>query len=422
MTDSDDSTLLGDARAISTQWRSQMDLATMTDALLAEAGLRSSTLDVVAIGKASREMTAAVEDSLGERVRRRVMVCDIDVARGSTSPDVVVGEHPVPGPESLRAGAAVLHFLDQPTDADATNFLISGGASSLCVVPADPLTLGDLHQVWELALRAGSDITTLNMIRAASSLVAGGAVLRHVRTPRSTSFILVDNVISGARWVASSMTYDYQPSEEEVARLFGEIGVADPALRDRLLEGFRTRAAAMATPVSARHENRVLAEPAQMLTLALTEARRRGYHVIDMGARVSGDVSDIVREWSAVMASAPSGPVALVGVGEVTVRVSGSGRGGRCQEFAWLMADVLAWARRPCAFVAQASDGRDHLEGVAGAWVDDTTRARLVAAGLDWETVRDSHDTYPALHALGNVIEGAHTGWNLCDLYVATLE
>ena len=150
-----------------------------------------------------------------------------------------MGEHPVPGEGSLRAGQAVLDFLDEPSDADATLFLISGGASSLCVVPAPPLSLDDLAAVWEAALRSGADITTLNMIRAASSLIAGGAVLRHVGTARSESFILVDNVVSGAEWVASAMTYDFRPSEAFVSELWDRIGVTDAGVRSRLLEGVR---------------------------------------------------------------------------------------------------------------------------------------------------------------------------------------
>jgi glycerate 2-kinase len=105
----------------------------------------------------------------------------------------------------------------------------------------------------------------------------------------------------------------------------------------------------------------------------------------------------------------------------VTVKVSGEGEGGRSQEFAWLMADVLARSGRTGAFVAQASDGRDHVENVAGAWVDEATFGEISAHGIDWASVAESHDTYPALRAAGHLIDGEHTGWNLCDLYVAVL-
>jgi hydroxypyruvate reductase/glycerate 2-kinase len=259
------------------------------------------------------------------------------------------------------------------------------------------------------------------MIRAASSLISGGAVLRHVGTTRSESFILVDNVVSGAEWVASAMTYDFRPTEAFVSELWDRIGVVDAGLRSRLLEGFETRALLMDRPPRTQHENAVLAEPAMMLEFAVQEAGRRGYQVIDMGADISGDVNDVVAHWSSAIEASPPGCVALVGVGEVTVKVRGSGEGGRCQEFAWLMADVLAKNNRVGAFVAQASDGRDHIQGVGGAWVDGETRAAAGDRGIDWAGVGESHDTYSALKALGRLIKGGHTGWNLCDLYVAVL-
>lgn len=399
-----------------------MDLGELTSALLAESGLRETTVDLVAIGKASREMSAAVVDVLGTKVQRRITVCDESSAlRDAATFDVVVGDHPVPGQRSLRAGQAVLTFLDEPSDADATLFLVSGGASSLCVVPAPPLSLGDLHAVWAAVLRSGADITTLNMIRAATSEIAGGAVLRHVGTGRSASFILVDNVVSGAPWVASALTYDFQPSDDAMLDLWDAIDVNDVALRSRLLEALRTRDAMMSAPIRAGHENVVLAEPAMMLGFAVLDAHHRGYQVIDVGASITGDVKKVAAEWATTIEAAPDGPVAIIGVGEVTVKVSGEGVGGRGQEFAWLMADVLARSGRVGTFVAQASDGRDYVAGVAGAWVDDATLAKTNALGIDWAGVAGSHDTYPALRALGQLIDGEHTGWNLCDIYVAVL-
>jgi glycerate-2-kinase len=86
------------------------------------------------------------------------------------------------------------------------------------------------------------------------------------------------------------------------------------------------------------------------------------------------------------------------------------------------MAKELASLPRPSAFVARASDGRDYVEGVAGAWSTGSTLARSAALGLDWASVASRHDTYPALRALDQLIEGGHTGWNLCDLYVVLID
>ncbi len=412
-----DTTLLEDAFAISTRWLSEMDLNHLTEERLARAQLGSGSVDVVAIGKASREMAAATRRTLGSRVQRHIVVSDVGEEVSTPEEIVIVGEHPVPAAHSARAGDAVVSFLMSPDHAGSVVFLLSGGASSLCVAPAQPLTLEDLDEVWRGALRAGVDITTLNEIRASTSLIGGGALLRHVRAARSTSLILVDNVVSGAQWVASAMTYDYEPTSRAVDELWGLIDV-DESLRSRMRAAFAKRRILMGRELVTRHRNLVLADPGMMLEWALAEARQRGYQTVDMGARVSGDVKDIAHEWGhAVRIARPKS--AVVGVGEVTVRVDGSGEGGRCQEFAWRMARELAHSSRDVTFLARSSDGRDFIRGVAGAWVSTDTWARIGARSLNWDDIARSHDTHPALSALGQLIEGGHTGWNLCDIYVA---
>jgi glycerate-2-kinase len=412
--------LVDDAQAIASRWMADLDLTTLIRERLRESTMPEGRVDLVAIGKASPEMAHAARTVLAGRVRREILVCDDAALRGVSVDNALVGEHPVPGEGSLHAGRAVVSFLESADHADATLFLISGGASSLCVLPAPPLTLDDLDEIWRAALRAGVDITTLNQIRATTSLIAGGVLLRYVRTKLTKSLVLVDNVVSGAPWVASAMTYDYSPTGDEVNTLWAKIDV-DASLRLKLLAAFEERSRVMASRPSPIHENVVVGEPAMMLSSAIEEASQRGYRVVDMGARVIGDVGSVAHEWGKVVVNA-SEQTAVIGVGEVTVQVEGSGVGGRCQEFAWLMAKELNGGSRHSAFVARTSDGRDYVEGVAGAWVMNDTMARLDEVGFDWLTVAQAHDTYPALRALGQLIKGGHTGWNLCDVYVALVD
>lgn len=83
------------------------------------------------------------------------------------------------------------------------------------------------------------------------------------------------------------------------------------------------------------------------------------------------------------------------------------------------MAKEIAELERDSVFVARASDGRDFVEGVGGAWVDGSTVERARRLDVDWKLVAEANDSHSALGALGQLIEGGHTGWNLCDLYVA---
>ncbi len=409
--------LVTDLLAIASSWTDHV----VIDDLIGPAvnDLDVGSVDVVAIGKAAPEMTAAAAAHLGERLRRRLVISDADAA--ASSRDVVIGEHPVPGPASLRAAHQLLDFLGS-SDAELTLVLLSGGASSLCALPVSPVDLGALGELWTAALAVGADITTLNRLRAATSQIAGGAVLRRVKTPRVRTLIEVDNVVSGAPWVASGMTFDYDPSPEELDSLIVAVGLPT-ALADRFARAGKRRRALMAETARTDVENVVVADPEILLREATGEAIRRGYSVISLGQRVIGDVEDVVADWSVALdeATQRSGPQCLLGVGEVTVRVTGDGLGGRCQAFAWSMAGELARLARPAAFAARASDGRDFVAGVAGGWADDETVARASSRGVNWLAVKERHDSFHGLRAVDQLLPGARTGWNLCDLYVAVL-
>lgn len=416
-----------DALDISGHWSIEMNMEELIWRQLRATGLLAShnTVDVVAIGKASVPMARHVRALLGSRISRHIVLTNGEntLSLDATNENIVVGDHPVPGERSLAAGTAIINFFDDPSVSDVTLFLISGGASSICVVPEDPLTLTDLADLWRSALATGIDITTLNQLRAATSRISGGAILRRVRTPSCQSLIMVDNVTSGPRWVASGLTYEYRPQRSEVVKLIELIERSGSPLEEKILAAFEHRSRIMSQPVDTIVKNSVVAEPAMMLECARRRAQQLGYRVIDVGAQIDGDVANVVNDWSRTIERerARGDSICVIGVGEVTVNVHGSGRGGRCQEFAWRMAAVLQHLDRTGVFVARASDGRDFMAGVAGAWVNESTQSRAKTRDLVWSEILAANDSFRALEALGQIIDGAPTGWNLCDLYVAVL-
>ncbi|MDE2281535.1 MAG: DUF4147 domain-containing protein [Actinomycetales bacterium] len=409
------------ALAIASDWLERLDLSALVAAAL--HGETAEHVDLVALGKAAGELCDAAQGVLGARVARRLIIADASGAALRPGGDVVVGEHPVPGAGSLAAGRRLVDFLGHGSAAELTVFLVSGGASSLCSWPADPLGLDGLAELWRAALGAGVDITTLNQLRAATSMIAGGGVLRHVTTARSRSLIMVDNVVSGAPWVASGLTYEYDPSADELTELLGRVR-ADGPLAARASAAAAARRSVMDRPVTTVHDNVIVADPALLLERAIASAAELGYEVHALGEAVQGDVEEVAQRFAAELGDLATRPGrhCVLGVGEVTVHVRGSGVGGRCQELAWTMATVLEALGCRASFVARSSDGRDYVEGVAGGWVDETTGARARNAGLDWAAIKHDNDANRGLGTLGQLIAGGHTGWNLCDLYVAVLE
>lgn len=413
-------TLVVDADVLSKGWLSDLDMTTVMAGHLIPILKTTSRVDLIAIGKASVGMARCAEQCLAERIERRLIITDAEGAQEAHGdPSVLWGEHPIAGAASLDAAKRLVTFLDADDHADVTVFLISGGASSLCAWPSPPLSLTDLEGLWNAALEQGVDITTLNMARAATSNIAGGAILRHVQSATSRSLIMVDNVVSGAAWVASGLTYDFNPSRAHFESVLEALGLTTTPLGTSLRAALERRSQLMLEPTITHHDNYVVASPSLLHDIVTAHAKRLGYRVVDMGSAVQGDVALIANQWAARLRALLSDhvPTCILGTGEVTVRVAGSGTGGRCQEFAWLMARELATLERKAVFGARASDGRDFLQGVAGAWVDNTTLQRITDSGMQWAEIAVDNDSHRGLERLNQLFEGGHTGWNLCDIY-----
>ena len=340
---------------------------------------------------------------------------DRRICRGLRSLGWSVREHPVPGQGSLRAGRTLIDFLEAPTIAECTLFLVSGGTSSVCVAPLRPIELADVRAIWRAALVAGFDITELNTLRAATSELSGGRVLGHVRTGCSRALVMVDNVVSGAEWVASGLTYDHPISAEKVESLLARLSTIDAATAARIREAHSAREVARHHPTWPEHRNVVLVEPVAMLEAARARAQDLGYRVVELG-ETAAPVDEVAAELAGHLRDATT-PTCALAVGEVTVEVQGVGEGGRCQELAWHMASELDGLE--AAFVGVASDGRDHVAHVGGARSDGSTLGRARTLGIDWADVVSNNDTHTALGALDLLISGTRTGWNLCDIYVA---
>jgi hydroxypyruvate reductase len=108
--------------------------------------------------------------------------------------------------------------------------------------------------------------------------------------------------------------------------------------------------------------------------------------------------------------------VCLISGGEVTVKVSNGGKGGRNQQFALACAAKIAG--EDFAVLSAGTDGVDGNSSAAGAIVDGSTMERANAHGLDISAALTTFDAYPLLDALGDTIVTGPTGNNLRDLRI----
>lgn len=378
---------------------------------------------VIAIGKASVAMARALVDGLGDRVREGVVVAKANVPAAVGPLLALQGEHPVPGPGSVRAGAAVLDGLASLRPGDTLVVAISGGASALVTTPEPPLSAADLAATTQALLRSGVDIDGLNAVRKHLEILKGGGLAQRAAPARTVAFVLSDVVGDDLATIASGPTFGdattWADAAAALAACRDPIPPAVTALVEAGCAGRRSETPQPDDPVLARVEHHIVASNATAVRTAVSTARAEGL-TVQTGPVVVGEAREVGHTLGQRVAAADDTPRAIVLGGETTVTVVGEGCGGRNQELA--LAACLPVAGTTGRYVVSlATDGEDGPTDAAGGIVDGQTLARAQARGLDVSHHLRRNDALPLLDATGGLLHTGPTGTNVCDLVLGVI-
>ena len=383
----------------------------------------------MAAGKAAPAMASAAARMVGGRLRGGLVV---GPAAASVAPglEVFVGGHPVPTAGSEAAGRRALDLARHvPGEGERLLVLLSGGASALMAVPAVGLTLEDKRQTTAVLLRAGADIGALNTVRKHLSAIKGGwlaaAASADCRTLAVSDVVGDDpSLIGSGPTVADASTF-----EEAIDALdrFGGAEAYPARVVSYLTAGARGERPETPGPGDdrlARAETLVIGSRRDAMRGAAEEAARRRYGVLVLEGAIVGEAREAAPahvDDIEARAAATRRPLCVVSSGETTVRVTGSGRGGRNQEFALAASRALS-RLAPAAAASLGTDGIDGPTDAAGAIVDSDTLDRAQRAGLASPSafLRDN-DAYSFFDALDDLIRTGPTGTNVGDLQVFLL-
>lgn len=410
-------------------------LAAVDPAAAVRRALRPSDLAaaerviIVGAGKAGVAMARAAVETVGPKLAGGVMAVPAAPIRSHTpsgfpepvTPDrrvagvtFIVGGHPLPDAGSLAAGAACAELLQDAGANDLVLALISGGGSALLELPVSGISLEDLRLLTDLALRSGAPIEALNRMRWRLSQVKGGGLLRLAAPARVLSLILSDVIGNPLEIIASGPTVQPEPGGETAWAIAQRYGLAE---RLPVHIGERLRAAPTAL-AAARVENRIIGSNRLAAEAALAAARGRGYAVLYLGDDWRGEAREAGRRFAReVLKARGAEPTCVIAGGETTVRVVGTGRGGRNQEFA-LAAALELDGQRDVSVAAFGTDGVDGPTDAAGAVVTGETLVEARRRGLDPQAYLADNDAYHFHQTLDTLLLTGPTGTNVNDLMI----
>ena len=389
---------------------------------------RLNKVYVVGGGKAGRTMGNAALRALGGLVEEGVLAVPQGTGGASGPLRFIEAAHPVPDTGSFAAAREILAILEKAGENDLVVALISGGGSAMMSAPAAGITAEEKAEVSRLLLQAGADIHSFNTVRKHISEVKGGLLARAARPAAVWALLLSDvpgddpSVIASGPFTPDPTTY---ADAIGVLERYGLLHAVPAAVRWRLSEGAAGRMEETpkpGDPVFRKVAQALMGTNRTALDAAEEEAKRQNADVVLLPGFLRGEARDCARAFcdklrAAAAALPPGGSVALIAGGETTVRVQGTGKGGRNQEFALASAIELAGAEG-MAVLAGGTDGVDGPTDAAGAYADGTTASRGEALGRDPREHLANNDAYPFFQALGDLVITGPTGTNVTDLAI----
>ncbi|HEY1677569.1 MAG TPA: DUF4147 domain-containing protein [Candidatus Sulfotelmatobacter sp.] len=380
-----------------------------------------SNVFVVSIGKAGHTMVEALGAQVGDSLQG-IVASSVEPATQVRGLRYFRGGHPTPNEESIEAANAILRALDSQPASALVIFMISGGGSSLVEKPIDDdISLADLIATYRALVHSGAPIAEINAVRKHLSAVKGGRLAQAAYPAQQVSLLVSDVPDATPDALASGPTMPDSTSVQDCRRIVEKYGLLEqfPLSTRELFE----RQALEETPKSddpafVRSRWWTVLSNDSAIAAAKAAAERAGFFVHVDNSCDDWDyerAADYLVERTRELRKRSS-PVCLISGGEVTVKVTNGGVGGRNQQFALACAEKIAGEE--IVVLSAGTDGVDGNSPAAGAVVDGSTAERAAVCGFNVRTALETFDAYPLVSAVGDAIEIGPTGNNLRDLRI----
>ncbi|MEB5967380.1 glycerate kinase [Comamonas testosteroni] len=340
--------------------------------------------------------------------------------------EIVEAAHPVPDAASMVAAQRILALTQDLTSDDLVLSLISGGGSSLLVLPVEGLTLDDKQRINRELLESGASIGEMNCVRKHLSRIKGGQLAAACGPAKVITLTISDVPGDEPAVIASGPTVPDETTCLDALSILNRYHIEiPPNVRDGLEKGW------LETPDPSDaafrdHQVHLIATPRQSLEAAAAAARDAGIVAHILSDEIEGESREVGKVHGALARSVANSespftrPCVILSGGETTVTVrqrqpgKRKGRGGRAGEFCLGLAQALrnqpdVWA------LAADTDGIDGVEDNAGAFVTPDTLARAEAAGCKLGDHLDRNDAYSYFDAIGDLMITGPTHTNVND-------
>ncbi len=378
-------------------------------AKLENASFNDGRLFVISVGKAAWIMGKCAHDVLGERITRGIVLTKYAHSKGEiTGFDIYDAGHPVLDENGVASSKKIWQLTEGLSENDNVIFLLSGGGSAIFEIPLIPLN--ELQSVSEKLIRSSATINEINIIRKRLSQVKGGRFAQHCQPARVYNFILSDVIGNQLDTVASGPTVIDTTSEKQAQQIIERYELGDLPLQPTVKQLDNV-------------ETQVIGDVQTLAQSAKEICQQLGYFPEIVSTSLTcqqQEARDLLLK-KAFDNQNTSVSKAFIYTGEITLTVSGKGKGGRCQHLALDFAEGLKQTTSTTV-LAMGSDGTDGPTEAAGGYVNSYSWRKSKKKGVDIPAYLKDSDSYHALEKLDQLIMTGPTNSNINDLYLILIK
>lgn len=380
---------------------------------------------VVGAGKGSFLIAESLEQILGPRLHKGVVVVKRGEKRRLKKIEIVEAGHPLPDENSVIGAKKILEIANEAGEGDIVFAAITGGASALSTLPRRGIRLKEIQELTDLLLRSGAPIRDINTVRKHLCQLKGGLLISHIQ-PAEAVTLTLDTAPENMPWPDMSLPDPTTFQDAiDVLKKYGLYDVVSPSIKGYLLEG--RKKPELETLKSFEGLKAALLSVGSQVRACEAAAKRAkefGYNPIILSTSIAGEavhvgicLAGIARE--IIKNKRPfSPPCALISGGETTVTVTGNyGIGGPNQEFVLSFVQELGAGHEVCC-ASVDTDGTDGPTDIAGGIVDGETLPRAKNLDINIPSFLKNHNSSAALTMMEDTIVTGHTGTSVRDLRV----
>jgi glycerate-2-kinase len=343
--------------------------------------------------------------------------------------------HPIPNERGLEGARAMMEIIKKTTKNDLILCLISGGGSALLPLPKQGITLKELQEINSLLLSSGASIHEINTIRKHLSEFKGGNLAKMLYNSSGAtliSLIISDVVGDNLDSIASGPTVPDKTTFKDVFEILKKYILLDeiPSSAKEFFEkGLLDIKLENPKPNDLCFTN-VYNYLIGSVTSAVEEIKfflsNKGFEVVNYSNNIIGEAREfgkvlqrtITKNIENIVNKSNAKKIALIGTGELTVRIKGKGIGGRNQEMLLSYVNDIHNRKFDYNFLIIGAnlDGIEGNSKAMGAIVDNYTLEQFNLKNLDAKEYLENNDSNSFFKELGTELITGPTGCNVNDL------